>query len=512
MFSHSRLFHVIAGGVIGALLVTACQPASAPPAGGSILRVGISDYPHSFNPNLNRSAPGFSLYFAMMDTLTQADASKGGVLSPRLATSWTLMDSTTWQFKLRQGVKWHDGSPFSADDVAATIDLALNGQPKAQYSSRVEGVTKVEVVDPNTVNMHLASPNALLPQNLVDIYIYQAKEIKQGGNDAVNANPIGTGMFKFASKQEGVSVTLTKNPDYWGSPAKFDQLVFKVYPEEATRVAAFQNGEVDIAMDLSPDDATVIKAKGLGVASTAVGQSAVVGLKTTRSGSPLANKQVRQALNYATNKDTIIKGVLQGYVTPLEAQLVGSDGVGYDSTLKAYPYDPAKAKQMLAAAGYPNGFTITFETSDGPNVKMKEVSEAVAGQLQSVGVNAKVDQLEWGKYISNFGDFDMYFLAWNYFPVMDADLVYQWFTCDNQYKQMCDPAFDQLFQQERAQPDPQKRVEILKKMAGIMRDNAPVIFLYQNPNIFGVGKRVTGFTPTPDNLIHFAPISVTGGI
>lgn len=508
-------FQNLSSAAIGAVVLIVLGACSGSPAGReasqsgpSVLRIGIGDYPHSFNPNLSRSAPGYTMYQAMLDTLTEADSTRGGQLSPRLATSWKLVDDTTWELKLRNDVKWHDGTPFTADDVVATIDLTLNGKPTAQYASRIAGATNAEAMDKYTVRIHTKTKNAIIPLGLSDIYIYQAAEVKAGGNDAVNANPIGTGAFKFKGKEEGVSVTLERTPDYWGPKPKFDQLVFKIYTEDATRVAALENGEIDIAFNVPPDDAKRLQAKGIDIKSVAIGQTMMVDMKTVNPNTPLYKKEVRQALNYGIDKDALIRDVMLGFGQKLKGQIIGPDGVGYNDKIDAYPYDPAKAKQMLADAGYPNGFQITFYTSQGRYAKQKEVSEAIGGQLQKIGINVKMQLVEWGAFISTIPQYDFYLVGWNYFPVMDGDFVVQHFICASQYKIMCNQTYDQLLQQERSEPDAAKRVAIIQLMEQILHDEAPAIFLYQSPDIFGVSKRVQGFTPTPDDVVHVASISV----
>src|ERR1051326_3176627 len=154
------------------ILVTSCQLAPAPAAPAKrVLRIGLQGYPDSFNVNLDHNAPGFTMYRMLFDKLTNADVRNGGKIGPELATSWTLINDTTWEFKLRNDVKWSDGSPFTADDVVATIDLTVKCQPPALMASRIEGVTDAVAVDPTTVDIHTKAKNAILPIRLADIFI-----------------------------------------------------------------------------------------------------------------------------------------------------------------------------------------------------------------------------------------------------------------------------------------------------------------------------------------------------
>jgi peptide/nickel transport system substrate-binding protein len=504
----------IAAFVVVVLMLAGCQSATSPQTTTpSVLRVGLVGYPESFNFNLDANSAGFSLYRAMYNRLTFADSTKGGTLGPELATSWQLLDPTTWQFKLRQDVKWSDGTRFTADDVVATIDLTVNGQPAAVMLSRIRGVIKGVAIDQFTVNVSTETPNAILPLGFADLYMYQAKQIKDGGNAAIQKNPVVTGMYKLKSREAGVSIVLERNPEYWGEKPKLTELVFKPFPENATRVAALEAGEIDIAFNVPPDDARRLESKGLAIQSVAIGQSMVVPMRSfdpKDPKSPFLDKRVRQALNYGVDKDAIVKDVMLGFGQKLRGQIVGPDGFGFNESLNAYPYDPTKAKQLLTDAGYPTGFAVTFYSSEGRYAKQKEVTEAIAGQLRKLGLNVTVNTQEFNTMFNQVAaaQLDFYFIGWNYYPQMDADFASQHFACISRYKQMCNKTYDELFVKERAEPDPQKRVALLRQMQQILYDEAPAIFLYQSPDIFGAQKRVKGFRPTPDDVIHFGSISV----
>lgn len=494
------------------LLLASCQAATpGPTVSKTILRVGIQGYPESFNVNLDHNAAGYSMYRALFDKLTNADASKGGALGPELATSWSLVNDTTWRFKLREDVKWSDGTPFTADDVVATIDLTLNGKPPALMASRIDGTTGSEAVDKYTVDIHTKVKSAILPIGLADIFIYQAKQIKEGGNAAIQKTPVVTGMFRVTSAEPGVAITLERNPHYWGQKASIDEIVFKPYPEDATRMAALEKGEIDIAFNVPPDDAKRLRGKGISIQSVGIGQAMMLDFKTVNPNTPFYKKQVRQALNYAVDKDTIIRDVMLGFGEKLRGQVVGPDGVGFNDKLSAYPYDPAKAKKMLSDAGYANGFPVTFHTSEGRYVKQKEVSEAIAGYLRNVGLNVTMNVQDFSTFFQQIPTLDMFYAGWNYFPVMDADFDVQHFTCGSRFKMMCNQAYDQLFQQERAEPDAAKRAGLMQQMQAILYEEAPAVFMFQAPDIFGVGPRVKGFKPTPDDVVHFGGVSVEGG-
>jgi peptide/nickel transport system substrate-binding protein len=512
---------------IAALLVTVavlvgCQPApaSSPTASGGatidkngMLTVGMGAYPDSFSPDLSRFTGGLSIWRAVFESLIKPNP-VNGKLEPGLATSWTAMDATTWELKLRSGVKWHDGTTFSADDVVTTFDKVLNGTPPAEYRNRIAQVTDVKKVDDLTVRLSTGTtPSGILPLGLADIFIHPAKQIKDAGLDAVNKQPIGTGPLAYVSREQGVSVTLKRFDGYWGTPATLGTVVFRSFPEDATRVAALERGEIDIAFNTPPDEASRLEGTGkVKMATGGIGQAMMVSFATASTviSKPLQDVRVRRALNYAVDKQSLIRDLLNNY-TQAMGQSVGPDGAGYNPDVKPYAYDPDQAKRLLTEAGYPNGFSFSLSAGTGRWLKGTEIPQAIAGQLKKVGIDAKVELSDYAGMFTKVAaaSLESYYIGWNYYPVMDADFNLQHFTCGSRYKQMCDPSYDTLFNTERSTTDPEKRVTILRQMEQILHDNAPVIFLLQTPDVFGVRTRVQGFKPTADDTIHFDGVTVT---
>lgn len=477
------------------------------------LTVGMGAYPDSFSPDLSRFTGGLSIWRAVFESLVKPNPTNGK-LEPGLATSWTAINDTTWEIKLRSGVKWHDGSTFSADDVVTTFDKVLNGTPPAEYKNRIAQVTDVKKVDDLTIRLTTGTtPSGILPLGLADIFIHPAKQIKDAGLAAVNQQPIGTGPYSYASREQGVSVTLKRFDGYWGTPATLGTVVFKAYPEDATRIAALERGEIDIAFNTPPDEASRLQGTGkITIATSGIGQAMMVSFATASPAlsKPLQDVRVRRALNQAVDKQSIVKDLLSNY-TQVMGQSVGPDGAGYNQDVKPYAYDPDAAKKLLADTGYPNGFSFTLSAGTGRWLKGTEIPQAISGQLKKIGVDAKVELSDYAGMFNKVAaaQLESYYIGWNYYPVMDADFNLQHFTCGSRYKQMCDQTYDNLFNQERSTTDPEKRVALLRQMEQILHDNAPVIFLFQTPDVFGVRSRVQGFKPTADDTIHFDGVTVT---
>jgi peptide/nickel transport system substrate-binding protein len=183
--------------------------------------------------------------------------------------------------------------------------------------------------------------------------------------------------------------------------------------------------------------------------------------------------RVRRALNYAVDKQSLIRDLLNNYTQPM-GQSVGPDGAGYNPDVKPYAYDPDQAKRLLAEAGYPNGFSFTLSAGTGRWLKGNEIPQAIAGQLKKVGIDAKVELSDYAGMFNKVAtaSLESYYIGWNYYPVMDADFNLQHFTCGSRYKQMCDQSYDTLFNTERSTTDPEKRVTLLRQMEQILHDNA----------------------------------------
>lgn len=499
---------------VGSLVVTSVVLFSLlgiPGAAQSLgtLTVGLAVEPASLDRNFAESAPGFSIYPTIFEYLVKVEP-KSGRLEPMLATSWRVVSPTTWEFVLRRGVRFHNGEVFDADSVKMTVETVLT--TPAVVRSRIRFVERVEVVDRFTVRFITSEPFALLPQGLSQVAMYPPNYYKEKGQGYFSTNPVGTGKFRMAQWHKGNLMILEANGDYWGTDkARVRNLIFRPIVETATRLAALERGEIDIAVNVPPDEVKRLEALDLRVASTPIGQAMMVQIKPV-PGTPLADKRVRQAMNYAVDKDSIVKNIMLGFTRPLDGQPVGRDAFGYSPRLKPYPFDLERAKRLLAEAGYPNGFSVKFQSSSGRYLKHREASEAVAGQLPRAGIRVEFEVIEWGTFsrsvLQTLEAGPLFYIGWNYFPVMDADFVAQHFATDSPFKLFSNTKIDELFQKQRRTFDPKERQAILQELMAVIREEAPAIFLFQSPDIFAYRPRVVGFEPTPDNAIHFDTIGL----
>ncbi len=480
----SRL--ALALGMAGAMIAAA---GGAPAAGAAKDTITIAQGAdaYSMDPAKHSVYPTANILFQIYDPLVIRD--EKGDFKPGLALSWSNPNPTTWQFKLRQGVTFHNGEPFDAEAVKFTFERALDPSFNAPYRSRISMIQKIDVVDRYTVNIVTAAPYPTMLHNLCEAafpaLIVPPKYTKEKGNDTLARQPVGTGPYKFVEWVKDDHVTLEANPAYWGGAPKVKRVIFRPIPETRTRIAELKSGGVDIADNIPPEEVKSLSGGKTRVAVVASDFIYFIAMDTSRGG-PLADKRVRQALNYAVDVDAIQKNIMGGMGERI-ALALARNAFGYDESVKPYPYDPARAKQLLAEAGYKSGFTVPFLSRQGRYLKDKEIVEAVAGYLAQVGVTAEVKFVEPGVYAQiseKHGREGLCFPGWS---GLDADLVWYPILFTGQYQSyFSNKQLDQYLTAGRTTMDRAKRIEAYTQAARIIKEEAPHIPLFQPPLLYGV--------------------------
>lgn len=436
------------------------------------------------------------LYGNIYETLATRDPKTQQIL-PLLATNWEKHGDTAWIFHIRKGVKFHDGAPLTAADVKFSLDRARD--PKISQAAASVKLGRVDVVDDYTVRVTTVGIDPLALTRVADLgFIGEKAYFDRAGAPEFGLKPIGTGPYKFVRWDKGSQVVMTANDGYWGGPVPIKNLTFKFIPDAATRVAALLSGEVDIAAEIPPElGARIDSSPNASISSQTDPMSVGVWLKPLAA--PLNNRTVRQALNYAVNKDAIVKTIWAGRATALGSPLF--PGIfGYDPAVKPYPYDPAKARAMLAQAGYPNGFTFHTDVPIGGVPLAKEAAEAVAGDLARVGVKMEMRTLEWASFLKNVftprseataESMVLYIKT----PSLDGDgILSPTFPCDAVYPAgwnwgvYCNPQVDKLIATEAHALSPKVRERVMGQISQMLHDDAPWIYLYAPTQQFGVKK------------------------
>ncbi|WP_019588524.1 ABC transporter substrate-binding protein [Deinococcus apachensis] len=435
-------------------------------------------------------------------------------LQPGLATKWTYLNNNkTLRFTLRKNVKFHNGEPFNAAAVKFTFDRLLGPEgKKGPQQANYTAIKQVKVVDPYTVDLILAQPDPVLLTKLAGYgaMIVPPKYIKEKGDAYFNTHPVGTGPFKFVSYKNGESLKLTAFKDYWGGPPKLANVTYRFIEEPSTRVAELQAGRVDIATAIPVAQAATVKGNA-NLTLQAVPSPTVQALRLNVSKGPTSDVRVRQALNYAVDRDAIIKSILQGYASPITS-LQSSKSFGYDPNLKAYPYDPNKAKQLLAAAGVKPGTAIGIDFI-GTDAVFREVAQAVAGFFQAVGLKPALKTYETNTFYSDIipknqtsNAYQMGWGGWTFDFDNTAYLLYhsgQFWNPDLKNKEL-----DALLDKQHQMSNQQQRLVILRNIAKLTHDQAIDIPLYNQQDLWGVNKRVQGFQAPSDSLLHLNTVSV----
>lgn len=501
-----RLHRKAAMGVALVLLMAAGTAAAPPRAARLVVAYGIS--PVTMDPQMHSNTVTESVLRNIFETLVvRSDDMKA--LEPGLATSWQQVDETTWQFKLRRGVRFHNGEAFNAAAVKFSIDRVLDPRQRVPLRTLVEPIQRVEVVDDFTINVVTRRPDPLLVGRFggYATNIVPPGYVREKGDAFVAVNPVGTGPYRFASWVRDGDLILETNPDYWGPPPKFGTVIIKPIPESATRVAALRTGEADIIVNVPPPDIPAIRRSGRAEIHTIPSGRIMHAILNAQEG-PTANVKVRQALNHAVDVDSIIATILGGYGRRI-ATVVAAEDFGHDPNLKPYPYDLAKARQLLAEAGYPNGFDITFDCPKGRYPFDSEVCQALAGQLEQAGVRARVVFNEWALYNSKSAARTLGALSlWGWGTLnFDADgrlrslfatvPAYPRGTARQTYS---NKDFDALVLQAIETTNPATRLRLYKMAQRILYHDAANLFLYQLVDIYGVSTRIT-WKPRADEMV-----------
>jgi peptide/nickel transport system substrate-binding protein len=410
-------------------------------------------------------------------------------LVPILAESWSNPDPSTWVFKLKKGVKFHDGSDFTSADVVHSF-TRIQKDPDSKQSSSIAHVSAIEALDPLTVRLRTKRPDAALLFRLAQRFITNKAADDRLGAAGADKLALGTGPYKFKDWVRGQWFVVEKNPSYFHSHHRptVDEIIFRNIAESEVAITSLLNREVDVISNVPPESASRVTG-GARIESARTINIMFLGMHN--SVPEFKNKLVRQAVNYAIDRNALVKNVLRGYAYPMDAP-VGPDQYGYSRELgPKYNHDPAKAKKLLAQAGYLNGFEVDFLVPLGQYNKVKDVAEAIGGMLSQVGIRARLrtqDQDSGFAAIQN-GKVGMYIFGRG--SVIDpSEYLHQYFrTGVTKRLEHSIPAVDAALEAEQASFDPAQRVKLLQKAMSVLLEEAPVAWLYQYQGLQGVSHR-----------------------
>ncbi|MDD7909089.1 ABC transporter substrate-binding protein [Pseudovibrio exalbescens] len=456
---------------VGVALVVSASPLALSVAHAkSALSLGIVLEPPHLDPTAGAAAA--------IDEVTYANVFEGltrigpnGEVLPALAKSWEISeDGLTYTFELQDGVTFHDGTPFSAEDVKFSLDRARAEDSTNAQKPLFAAISAVNVADEDTVQVTLSEPVGSFLFNLGwgDAVIV-SKESAAGNK----TNPIGTGPFKFDRWIKGQEISLDRYEGYWGTPVALEEASFKVIADPNAAFAAMMSGDVD-AFPNFPAPETLIQFEADPRFKVAVGSTeGETILAMNNESGPLSNKLVRQAISHAVNKQALIDGAMFGRGTPIGSHFAPHHPA-YEDLTGTYTFDPEKAKELLKEAGYAEGFTATLKLP--PPQYARRGGELIRSDLQKVGINLEIVPLEWAQWLSEvFREKNYDFTIVSHTEPMDIGI----YARDDYYFNYKNPAFDDIITQLNRETDEEKRYALMKQAQEMIAADAVNVFLFQ---------------------------------
>ena len=488
-------------------VVLAASLLMTPIARAKDLIVGLAASTTSMDPQFYVVGPNSAMARNIFDGLVNQDARQQ--IQPALALSWKTLDETTWEFKLRPNVKFHDGSDFTAEDVAASIrrvPLAARNSPSS-FAAFVKAITEVTVIDPLTVRIRTDVATPLLLNNLSRIAILPAK-MEKVGSEELNAGKgvVGTGPFKFVSWLPDDNVVLARNDAYWGEKASWDKVTLRVFKNSSARVAAMLAGDVDMIENIPTADTRTLQAsEKFKVVNVAGNRIMYLHMDQARAESPFAKgpdgknpllkPEVRRALSLSINRVALVDRIMDGQGVPA-GQLVPEGYFGYDPGIKVDPYDPERAKRLLASAGYPNGFSLTFHASNDRYPNDSKVAQAIAQFFSRIGIKTEVVTLPGSVYFTRASAQEFSFIMGGAAvetgeasgvlgPILET---YGEKAGQGNRGRYSNPAFDKALTAARSTLDNGQREELLRQATRIAMTDLGVIPVFYLANTWAVRK------------------------
>ena len=472
----------------------------------------------TMDPGRSTQVLTVNYFINLYDTLTRWDTSLQ--LQPGLATSWKNVNETTWEFTLRQSVKFHDGAPLTAEDVKATLER--NMQPgKTVVTPGFTTIEAVQIASPTVIRVITKKPDPLIAVRMAQMgsQILPARLTPDDAVKELARRPIGTGAYRFVEWVKDERMVMEANRDWWGWEGKapgIERVVWKPIPDDFPRIVALEKGEADIITNVPPDRVkSIADGRATRIVSVPATRYVVLSMNTTQP--PLSDKRVRQAMHYALDVPAIIKNLYAGMGKPFSGGVADTD-FGYNAALKPYPYDPAKAKALLAQAGFANGIDVIVHAGTGTMVNDKALIETIVDMWSRVGIRSRIEMMEMGarqrmnneRAVPPSG----LLLGNPQSTLLDADgslwRIFHPTGFNGKYWIGSQPGqrFHDLMEQARYSLDPKKRKALYTEATAIIHEEKPWLELFQEVVVYGTSRRVT-FKPRADYRLVVSEMQVS---
>lgn len=491
MTTTSRIGTALA--LLALVLSTHHQPVGAQAAPRQ-LRIAVGIDADTLDPISQTTTTVINMVDYIYEPLVDAEyVERPGEIVPKLATRWQISrDGLQYTFTLRSGVTFHDGTPLNAAAVKFSLERLLDPRNRVPNRHLYAAIQSVDVVNDTTVRLTLRQPSPLLLANLggnTAAILSPAAVQRAGDRFSVAPAGAGTGPYMFKEWRRGEGITVERNPRYWGTRPAFEEVHFRVVPDAGTRLTQLLAGDVHMAMlPPAPDVRNLRRNERVRVVEAATDRT--IFLVLNNQWGPFRDVRVRQAMNYAINKKAILASVLFDLgtvsVSPCPPMMFGGVPVAADG----WPYNPIRAKQLLAEAGYADGFEVNFFTPTGRYIQDFQFAQAIASQLRNVGVRANVSTMDWPSYVAMIltppdrTRIQMIVLGWAW-PVLDCDgALYGQFHSSSHPPTGLGPAYykndrvDDLLVRGRNEVDPERRKAIYREAQQLIWNDAPWVFLW----------------------------------
>ena len=489
-------------------------------------KLAMSSPPTSMDPHFYNLFPNLNVSDHIFETLVAMDEDSHVI--PSLAESWTLVNNLTWEFKIRKGVKFHDGSDLTTEDIAWSMDRpsTIVGSP-GKFDVYTKAIVNKKIIDANTIRFTTKEPYPLLLADLTSIYIVQKKATQNLSSDDFSSGKgmIGTGPYKFVRFARDDRLELDRNEAYWGKKPAWSKVTLRFIPNGATRIAALLAGDVQAIENVPTPDLARIRTEPTVSMYSKVSHRMIYlytdasrdksPFVTDKEGKPLGKNpmqdiRVRQAISMAINRDAIKERVMEGLSEPT-GNLVSSKLFGYNVALKTMKYDPEGAKKLLAVAGYPNGFGLTIHTPNNRYVNDEKITQTIAQMLSRVGIAAKVEGMPMSVYAARGSkqEFSLGLLGWGAQTGEASSPLRALAACDNparglgvvNWLKYCNPKMDELLIKALNTVDDPARLKLLQEATAIVINDAGIIPIHHQVTTWATKKGIV-YAPRTDERTH----------
>ena len=469
----------------------------------------------SMDPHFHNLTPNNNIGAHVFDTLVMKDAA--GRIKPGLAESWRAVDDVTWEFKLRKGVRFHDGSNFTAADVVFSLDRIPNvPNSPSPFTTYTKQVTDKIVVDPWTIRLKSAAPYPQMPNDMSTVLIVSSRAAATASTEDFNTGKatVGTGPFRFMRWQKGDRIELARNDAYWGPKAPWDKVTFRVITSDPTRVASLLAGEVRAIENVPTSDlARLATTRELEVFRTVSVRLMYLHMDTARDRTPFATDKagkpldrnplqdlrVRRAMSKAINRQALVDRVMEGAAV-VTGQLMPAKFFGHAPGLKPEPFDPDGARKLLAEAGYPDGFGLTLHAPNNRYVNDEQIAQAVAQMLSRIGIQTRVDAMPSSVFFSRGSklEFSFMLVGWGAETMEASSPLKALLATFNAAKGMgaanrgrySNPKMDAVLDQALATVDDTRREKLLQQATEIAIGDLGILPLYHQHNLWAARRGI----------------------